>query len=87
MLGVKAFCWIRVEVADFWQQASESLQEAFPGPAASLATSPNLTQPQAKYMAPELSQALLVARNSMIWKYPLTTDCSHFAVTPHFGSF
>jgi hypothetical protein len=37
---------------------------------ASLATPPNLAQPQTKYVAPELIQAPLVARNGMVLEVP-----------------
>jgi len=31
MLGVEALSWVRVQGANLWELAPESLQEAFPG--------------------------------------------------------
>src|ERR1700730_11535443 len=66
MPGVEARLWVRVQDADLGEQGAESLEEAVPGPPASLAASANLTKPEAKHRVPERSQSLLVARNGVI---------------------
>src|ERR1700693_733228 len=70
MLGVEARLWVRGQDADLGEQGAESLEEAVPGPPASLAASANLTKPEAKHRVPERSQSLLVSNGVILEKAP-----------------